>query len=135
MRYILLLILFISANAGDISTLLSKINYLKSLTSKGFKEIDIKYDPFMQTKKIFVKKKNSKKEVVKSSINKVSLTLITILNGRAFINSKWYKKGDKLNGYKIVYIGNDKVMLKKESRVKYLQIEKTKNILKVEKHK
>ena len=134
MRYILVIMLFISANAGDISILLSKIDYLKSETSKSFKEIKLNYDPFIQTKKIFIKKRDLK-VATKPSPKITPLTLITILNDRAFINSKWYKKGDKLYGYKIVYIGDDKVILKKESKIKYLQIKKTKNILKVEKRK
>ncbi len=134
MRYILLLLLFISANAWDISTLLSKIDYLRSETSKSFKEIEPSYDPFMQTKKIFIKKRDLK-VATKPSAKITPLTLITILNDRAFINSKWYKKGDKLYGYKIVYIGDDKVVLKKDNKVKYLQIKKIKNLLKVEKQK
>ena len=133
MRYILVLIFFVYANAKDISILVSKIEYLKNEASKSFNEIDVRYDPFIQTNKIFIKKKNLKK-MIKPSL-KTSLILVTILNNKAFINSKWYKKGDKLRGYKIVYVGNNKVMLKKQNKIKYLQIKKTKNILKVEKLK
>lgn len=133
MRYILLSILFVYADARDISSLMSKIDYLKSETLKSFKEIKVDYDPFAQAKKIFIKEKKIK-TVVKQSL-KTSLTLVTVLNDKAFINSKWYKKNDKLYGYKIVYIGNDKVMLRKQNKIKYLQIKKTKSLLKVEQRK
>ena len=113
--------------------LLSKIDYLAEQTSRSFQDIKVNYDPFAQTKNIIQKKKNLKKTVRLST--KKTFSLVTIFNDRAFINSKWYKKGDTIYGYKIVDIGGDKVLLSKESKFKYLRIKKINNLLKVEKHK
>ena len=133
MRYILLFVCFVYINAQDISVLLSKIDYLTKQTSQNFQDIKVNYDPFVQSKKIVQKKKNLKKMVRLST--KQTFSLVTIFNDRAFINSKWYKKGDTIYGYKIVDIGDDKVLLSKESKLKYLRIKKINNLLKVEKRK
>jgi hypothetical protein len=77
---------------------------------------------------------NKPKEVVKHTKKAVQKTpqevvynLHAILNHAAFINSKWYKKGDKLGIYKIVYIGKKSVELRSDSGNKTLSIKKRKN--------
>ena len=82
-------------------------------------------------------KKEEKLEikVVKSGIKKRVISepiylLEAILNHAAFINKKWYKKGDKLGMYTIGSMGTSSVILKNKSANKTLFIKnKNKNFI------
>ncbi len=45
-----------------------------------------------------------------------SLTLKTVINSSAMINGKWYKVGDKINGYKVSKIDSTSVLLTKQKK-------------------
>jgi len=53
-------------------------------------------------------------------------TLQAILNHAAFINKKWYKKGDTLGIYRVAYLGHSSVTLKSATGHKTLFIKKKK---------
>jgi len=108
---------------GDVSDTILKIKYIEN-NKKQFLKID--YNIFMTNEEnpisspiIFEKPKKYETD----------LKLYAIFNNKVNINSRWYNKGDFVNGYKIVKILDDKVLLKKNSRIKILKIKST--VLKV----
>ena len=80
---------------------------------------------------IIVKKEkavtNVEKEAVAEARTEVNYRLHAILNHAAFINGKWYKKGDKLGLYRVVYIGKNSVELKSDFDRKTLSMKKKTN--------
>lgn len=55
-------------------------------------------------------------------------TLEAILNHAVFINKKWYKKGDKIGEYRVIYIGKKSVVIKSKNKKKTLKLKKKKHI-------
>jgi hypothetical protein len=90
----------------------------------------ISLDKLEQTKEPFIvfkkEEDEDKKTVVKVVLKKEEnedsslFALHALMNGKAFINDKWRKKGDMVLGYKIEYIGKRGVVLRKENRIKTL---------------
>jgi len=67
---------------------------------------------------------------------KIKLRLITVLNNKAFINHRWYKKDDIVYGMKIIKIYPDYIVLKNKSKKVVVNIMQNKKFLNiVEKHK
>ncbi|MBU0633378.1 hypothetical protein KKA17_12150 [bacterium] len=55
---------------------------------------------------------------------KPSLKVTLIINSKAFINGRWYGLNDRLYGYKITSIDNEKVSLVKNGKTKILSMKK-----------
>lgn len=85
------------------------------------------YDPFMRAAPLLQKK--SKNVTVHKPL---PIQLIAVLNEKAFINEKWYIKGDVLAEGKITEIRADSVYLKKGHTIKILKLKKAKNIFTLE---
>lgn len=126
MKYLLIFLFMISAVFGD--NLSERLDRL--IQSKQVKTvINLKYDPFFTKKE---EKKLKKKETkANKNITKQKLKLITIFNGKAFIDGKWLSKNDKIYGYIVKKISNNDVILEGKNRNLTLRFEKTKEILKV----
>ena len=78
---------------------------------------------------MFVRKK---KKVEKEKPIEVS----AIMNKKAFINGKWYKEGDRIYGFKVVFVGKRGVVLKGDDSIKTLFIaQKNNKILQVSERK
>ena len=84
-------------------------------------------DPFIfLSKNVTKKEKSSVKQVSKSSKShttlkktykqKKVLSLSIIVNKSAMINSKWYREGSIINGYKVQEITSNSVMLVKRNK-------------------
>ena len=87
--------------------------------SKDVLPISAHYNPFQKAKKLIMKKKNIPVIKTKRKINKKverPPMLAGIFNKKAFINGKLYKIGEKINGYLITAIEDDRVFLKKWGR-------------------
>ena len=87
--------------------------------SKDVLPISVHYNPFQKAKKLIMKKKNIPVIKAKIKINKKverPPVLAGIFNKKAFINGKLYKIGEKINGYLITEIEDDRVFLKKWGR-------------------
>ena len=87
--------------------------------------VKVKYDPFKKGKEV-VQKVFSKK------VQDNTLYVTSILNNRVFINSRWYRVGDKVNGYKIIQIKEDSILVKNSKKVLKFGIKRRDNIVKVE---
>jgi len=122
--------LYSSISSEDITKMILKIK--EERVGIGLNKLETTVSPFI----MYVKKeKKVEKKRVKSVIAKVVVvepvyTLDVILNHAAFINKKWYKKGDKLGKYRIGILGTSSVILKSKSGNKtlYIKHKKKKNI-------
>ncbi len=126
MRYFLIcLFLFSSVFGLNLSQRLENL-----IQDKKIKTVTIlKYDPFF-TK--YEKKQLQKYYFhVQKKKKKRALKLVSILGNRAFIDGKWFAKGDKIDGYKIKKVFPNRVVLYRQNKIKVLKFEKNKNILNV----
>lgn len=104
------------------------------LRRKGMdKNIEIS-DPFIynrkKTPKAKVTVKKEKKIVKKTSIKPKEITPLTLqalLNNRAKISGKWYKKGDRIRGLKLLHFSQNSVTLKSASKEDRLILKKKTN--------
>ncbi len=128
MKYLLILLFLASAVlGGNISERLDRLIQDKQVN----RVVNLKYNPFFTKKE---EKKLKKKEIITKKNKKTQkLKLITIFNGKAFINDRWLGKNDKIYGYKVKKILNNNVILEGKNRYLTLRFEKTKEILKVRK--
>jgi len=129
MRYIIgVIILLVGLQAISTSEIKLKIQTLKKTKSYKFKEINVPYDPFYKSQKIIKSKKSTH---AKHTQQRPALILLTVLNSKAFINQRWYKKDDIVAGFRIISIFNDYVILKKGKRKVILKLKQDKKILKI----
>ena len=95
-------------------------------TLEGTANPFIIYVPKEKVKEVKVAEKVIRKEVV--------YRLKAIMNHAAFIDEKWYKKGDKMGKYTIGYISSSSVTLKSKRGSKTLNLKKkTKSLIKINK--
>jgi len=84
------------------------------------------YDPFKRAKPL-LKRKSSKKYVYKARPSK----LTAVFNKKAFINGKWYEKGDHLSEGKLVKIQNERVYIKQGNKMKVLLLKRKNKLLEI----
>ena len=108
MKKIILIILFINLYA-DVSVILKEIDKINNF---HYNFHIIKYNPFV-CKKIY------KNDLVKNLVIKKSTIFIlkAIFNNQAFINNKWYKRGDKIDGFIVYKITDREVFLKNGKKI------------------
>lgn len=122
MKFLLLLLIPILVFSQDVEQALDKLLNYKNIKS----EIYVQYSPF-------------KKEVINiEGITEIlqqqpGIVLKAIFNNKAFINSRWYEKEDKLDGFSIVDISKNIVYMKKGNIMKNLKLENTKKYITVRK--
>jgi hypothetical protein len=96
------------------------------------KRVGVKLETLEQTKEPFIRlveNNESVKIITPKASEEVKLSLHAIMNGKAYINDSWKKKGDSVMGYELVYIGKNGVVLKNENQIKKLFLHKKKNDL------
>jgi len=119
-----------SISASEITNMITQIK--KERVGIALTQLNSTKDPFL-VNKVEEKVEEVKKKVVKAKkavvVAKV-YKLDAILNHAAFINKKWYKKGDKLDEYIVQSLSKSSVVLKSKSGVKKtLSMKKKKNII------
>ena len=110
------------------STDIEKINKLVKNIKK--ERIGLSADEVKSAKNPFVKSvKNSKnrKYVKIYKKKRPKLFLNAIINNRAKINHKWYDINSKIDGYKLIKICNNYVILKRANKTVYLYLKFPKN--------
>ena len=119
MRWMLILLCGCTLWASPIPKTIDQL-----LDNEDKTEIEVpQYDPFKRATPLLHKK--SKRIKVHKAL---PTQLVAVLNDKAFINGKWYKKGDVLSEGKIVDVRADSVYLKKGHKIKILKLKKTKSI-------
>ncbi|MEO1953328.1 MAG: hypothetical protein ABGW74_01330 [Campylobacterales bacterium] len=90
------------------------------------------YEPFVM--KEIIKKNDTEKEIVLKSVKKdEKIELHAILADKAYINDKWLKVNDTINGYQLKYIGKRGVVLQNGNEIKKLLFhDKKNNLIKLE---
>jgi type II secretory pathway component PulC len=95
---------------ADISAIISQIKDIDSYTPV-FKPVR-SYSVFTDI--------SLKKQHIKADYTGSVLVLNAVFQDRADINGKWVKKGDKIEGYEVLRVNSDKVVLKKDGKIKIL---------------
>jgi hypothetical protein len=113
-----------SLSHEEITEMITKIK--EERVGISLEKLENTANPFIINKKKKVVKKIEKEEAVEVR-QEVDYKLHAILNHAAFINGKWYKRGDKLGLYHIVYIGKHSVDIRSEFGNKRLHIKKREN--------
>ncbi len=120
---------FISATSlshDEITTMISKIK--EERVGIALSKLENTANPFIIVKKERVQQSQDSK--VEAPVHhEIEYRLNAILNHAAFINGKWYKRGDKLGRYRIGYIGKKSVELTSDFGRKTLSIKKRSNQL------
>ena len=80
----------------------------------------IRYNPFEHAREIITTK--HKYQAPRKTMP--SLHLVAIFNQKAVINGRFYKKNDKINGFRIISISSHRVVLKKGKQVRVLRLMK-----------
>jgi len=115
-----------SLSHDEITNMISKIK--EERVGIALSKLENTSNPFIIIKK--EKAVQSVEKAVEAEVRQeVEYKLHAILNHAAFINGKWYKRGDKLGVYQIVYIGKKSVDLTSEFGKKTLSIKKRNNKL------
>jgi len=129
MRFLFLfLFMFSFIFGGNLALKLQKL-----IDNKSEKSVEIlKYNPFFTKNEI--KQISDKKFGItrkKKRYKKRDLSLVVILDHRAFVGGKWVSKNDIIDGYRVEKIFQDSVILINKRKKKILRFKKTKDILKV----
>ncbi len=108
-------------NIAEYDKLFSQISQKRVGVSND--EISMVKNPFIMTNKIILKDTNT-------TVAKIKYILEGTLNKKAKINGKWYTINDKIDGYKLVVVKRNSVIIKNEHLKKELFIRKN-NVSKI----
>jgi len=125
MKKILLLTVFVTLYA-DVSEIISLIKNMENFTPK-FRHI-VNYNPFKIQVPI---QKNEQVNIKNVSVIKKELKLYAIFQNKVNINGKWLKTGDYIEGYKVIKISENEVLLTKNGKIKKIALKA--NLIKVAK--
>ena len=90
------------------------------------------YEPFV-SKEILQTEDETKTEVLKPIQKDEKIELHAILGDKAYINNRWVKVNDIINGYELKYIGKRGVVLQNGNYIKKLLFhDKNNNLIKLE---
>lgn len=130
--FLFFLAVSLSLNANlsvpQIEEMVSKIH--KKRAGVELKTLENTHEPFVR-----LENENNVSTFVIPKIKKheTKLILHAVVNGKAYINDKWFAVDDKILGYELKFIGNKGVVLRNENTIKKLFLQKKKNnIIKIE---
>lgn len=121
----MVLLLTVNLSSNELSWVNEQVEAIKPpRIGMKSRELSILKDPFIflnrnkttSTKKS--KRSSTSKKVVSSTVvkKKSSLSVTMLMNSSAMINGKWYKVGDKINGYNVSKIDSKSVLLTKKKK-------------------
>ena len=116
-----------SLSSTEITEMISKIK--EERVGISIEKLENTVNPFRMVK--IKQEENLTKEepiMIQAVIIEPTYSLDAILNHAAFINKKWYKKGSKIDQYRVTYIGKRTVRLKNSEKEKTLSLRKKKYI-------
>jgi len=94
--------------------------------------LDNTFEPFV-VKEVIQEDKESKKTVIKPLKRDDKIELHAIFGDKAYINNRWLKVNDTINGYELKYIGKRGVVLQNGNDIKKLLFhDKKNNLIKLE---
>ncbi len=101
---------------------------IKAKRKSKMKDRNISLSPFIVIKN---DENSSVKKTLPVQETKATFVLGAIINSSAFIDGKWYQKGDQVGDFNLTSIEEDHVVLKKENRIITLFFRKAKQILNI----
>ncbi len=122
MRYLLMLLMIQAVWSAPIDKTIDELLEGNQENSLGVSE----YDPFSRAKPLLYKKM-SKRSIQK----KAALALSAVLNDRAYMNGKWYTKGDLTPEGRVIRVKADAVYLKKGTKIKVLTLHNQKSMFSI----
>ena len=114
-----LILSFVNAQDVEIKNIDEKISKIDS------PRVGITIDTLNSTKNPFYIENIEVDGVVVQQVEKISLK--GIMNSKAYINNVWVGLNDEVEGYKVVSITTNSVLLKREDRTKELFLKKKKD--------
>jgi len=114
----------------DIIDNIDKVKEIQKIKKENKKEVN--YDPFSSFKEAVNKedKTVSKKRIKnKKILYKKEIVVKAIFGRSAFIGNRWYRVGEKFQGFIINDINGSVIKLKRGKRVKTLTLKKMKSFL------
>jgi len=99
----------------------------------------VKLETLQTTKEPFVRREEKNEVatfVIPEKSDDIKLMLHAIVNGKAYINDRWYGLEEQILGYTVKYIGKEGVVLRNENSIKKLFLYKERdNIIQMEERK
>ncbi len=120
MRFMLMVMMVTALFSSDLE---QKVEALFEVTKKEPIR-KMQYDPFFKANKVVLK-------VLDDKIVDDTIYIISILNSRVFVNSRWYGVGDMIGEYEIIDIRGDTVLAKKGGAVEKFGIRRVNKIIKI----
>jgi len=118
---------------------LSVAQITKMVTQIHQEREGVKLETLQTTKEPFVRREEKNDVttfVIPEKTDDVKLMLHAILNGKAYINDRWYGLEEQVLGYTVKYIGKEGVVLRNENSIKKLFLyQERENIIKIEERK
>ncbi len=102
---------------ADINNITTEIKEIESFKPR-FKPL-VRYDVFDAAKVIKI---NKKQPTIKAIVVEPKLYLKAIFNKKANINGKWVKVGDEIDGYRVIRVDANGVLLQKFRKRLYLRV-------------
>ncbi len=114
-----LLLSFVNAQDVEIKNIDDKISKIDS------PRVGISIDTLNNTKNPFYVENIEVDGVEVQPVEKISLK--GIMNSKAYINNKWFELNDEVEGYKVISITPNSVLLEREDRTKELFLKSKKD--------
>jgi len=99
----------------------------------------VKLETLQTTKEPFVRREEKNDVatfVIPEKTDDIKLMLHAIVNGKAYINDRWYGLEEQILGYTLKYIGKEGVVLRNENSIKKLFLyQERENIIQMEERK
>ena len=121
-----------SLSSAEIVNMVSKIK--EERVGISLVKLDGTANPFIikeKKKKVDEKKEENLTVYIPPPVVERVYRVDAILNHAAFINKKWYRKGDFIDGYKVGYISRYSVTLNSENGNRVLKLERRKKFIKL----
>ncbi len=127
MRLFLILLIGVSVAVAevDVHKIAKKIDALHADKSLQMGVSYKVYDPFQRAKPLLAKKE--KPAIIIKKRKKIKVE--TILNHKAWVDGKWLKKGDIINGAKVLAIKNDAIIILYDTKQVRIPLHQRTNIL------
>jgi len=124
--FMIMTILFtVSLSSNELSWVNEQVEAIKPpRTGMKSRELAVLKDPFIFLNRNKTSTKSSPSKTKKSSVTsprkvvkkRTALSVTMLMNSSAMINGKWYRIGDKINGYSVSKIDSTSVLLTKNKK-------------------
>lgn len=135
MKKIIYFCSFVSIVNADLS-----VQEIEKMVSQIHKEREgVKLETLQKTKEPFVRREEENNVTtfkIPEKSEEVKLMLHAIVNGKAYINDRWYAVEEQVMGYTIKHIGDKGVVLRNDNSIKKLFLyQERENVIQLEERK